>query len=214
LHLADLDWDSHLVRPLNEIIRADDECIVGVERNPYNPEWCYAAHHPLSVDQQMIRFPEVRSKPVFENRVILNWCIMSAPYHKVFLQTLENFARSVELEYIGMSGIKMEHDDHFSKRVLCITGPQLFSGSVREVALAASITEGNGTGQLFLSKIRLGSRDFLKEGGIFKWASAPHDRYHYTRVHDALILSHYGNITNSAIAAARASIVAGLNKTT
>ena len=76
--------------------------------------------------------PLLESTDMFHGRMILNWCIMSAPRHIIFKQALENFVYLSELEYIGLSAVKMQKWDTYAKHIYCTTGPFMFTATCRE----------------------------------------------------------------------------------
>lgn len=119
---------------------------------------------------------------------------MSAPHHLLMKNALENFVRLVELEYIGLSAVKMQKFDVYSKHVYCTTGPFMFTATAREVVIQGSskstkLSSNSTTAATtkFLTGFRLASRDFLKEGALFKVINSNADKthLHYTKVKDS-----------------------------
>jgi hypothetical protein len=193
-----------LTKPLNEVIQPDDECLIAFERNVYQPDWCYSSHYRLSSLQQSRLYGHQLDAPIFNNRIILNWCIMAAPHHLQMKNALENFVKLLELEYIGLGAVKMQKFDVYSKHVYCTTGPFLFTATAREIVIQSSMgapgknasaaESGSGSmtsGPRLLTNMRLGSRDFIKEGALFKVINSNADTDHYTKVKDSnSFLSH------------------------
>jgi hypothetical protein len=125
---------------------------------------------------------------------VLQWCIMTAPLHAAMLHALENFASLIELEYVGLSGIKMVRWDKFSKMIYCVTGPQMFTAAVREFVVHSKVGYSHAFLNVsvpLLKSIRLASRDFIHEGAVFKFMSTNGDKHHYTRISTANLLSSY-----------------------
>jgi hypothetical protein len=104
----------------------------------------------------------------------------------------------IELEYFGISAVQMLRYDKFSKLVYCITGPQMFTATAREFVMR-QLTNGNETKAPLRTHYRLASRDFLREGVNFKWASTVGDKSHYSFVGRAKFLSHYAPDTTEAV---------------
>jgi hypothetical protein len=142
-------------------------------------------------------------KMMFRGRMILNWCIMAAPRHQFLKNALDNFVELVELEYLGISALKMQKHDKYSKHVYCTTGPFLLTASCREAAselivktsanksatLADMMSASNfrvagnmGCESGTRCNYRLTSNDFNDEGGRFKVVAVNEDPKHYTRV--------------------------------
>jgi hypothetical protein len=188
---ADIDSDSWLTKPLNDFIQPDDECLLGFETNKYEADWCYSSHYRLSNLMQSKMYGRALQEPIFHNRMILNWCIMSAPHHIILRNALENFVKLVELEYIGLGAIKMQKWDKYSKHIYCTTGPFMFTATAREAVIQSKAVSNNST---LLSGYRLASRDFLKEGALFKVINSNSDKSHYTHAKDgSKFLTQYAN---------------------
>jgi hypothetical protein len=236
---TDIDADSALIRPIDRYIRADDELVLGFEFHDYDADWCYSSHFRLStlmqtsqlrdtlksrnIDTAIVHDEKAVSgamKSLFRGRMILNWCIMAAPRHEFLKNALENFVKIVELEFMGLSAIKMRKTDKFSKHIYCTTGPFMLTASCREAAvrtrlLARGADIRNLTQLLssadpatssaapfvpscedgFLCKYRLASRDFDREGGLFKVVAVNKDPNHYTRAKHVPFLLRYANET-------------------
>jgi mannosyltransferase OCH1-like enzyme len=220
-----IDADSALTKDLNNIIKDDDELVLAMELNDFDGDWCYSPNSKLSTIYSKKYHPLALTLNIFNNKNILNWCIMSAPNHFFFEKVLENFVHSVRLEYIGLGELKMNKHDNFSKHVYCTTGPSLFTASLREAVLLCienenfnknlinsnisdtflnatktattttiivnnkNNTNNNDANQQFkinkslLTKYRIASRDFIKEGAVFKAINThKNDKNHYTKV--------------------------------
>lgn len=203
-----IDADSFLTKPLDGIITKDDEMIITYENNNFDGDWCYSPNSNFSTIRFMKTHPLVTTLNIFYGRNILNWCIFSAPGHFFLRRTLESFVKLVRLEYIGLSNLKMNKHDKFSKHVYCTTGPSLFTAACREAVLElheralggnySRSGSGNAgvriadTGYPPMVQHRLGSRDFIKEGGVFKAINnVKGDKTHYTQVSHQNFLQTY-----------------------
>jgi hypothetical protein len=222
--LPDIDSDSALTRPIDPYIREDDELVIGYENNDYDADWCYSSHFSMSTLMQTKLFTSLLNdgkaknsgmvstdeksiqaalKTMFRGRMILNWCIMAAPRHQFLKNALDNFVELVELEYLGLSAIKMQKYDKYSKHIYCTTGPFLLTATCREAALKlivktstnrsatlADMVSASGSGAVnnrgcesgMRCHYRLTSKDFGNEGGKFKVVAVNKDPKHYTRV--------------------------------
>ena len=184
-----IDADSFLSQPLEKVVQPDDEMIVTFETNNYEGDWCYSPNSKLSTIMTVRQHPISTSLNLFHGRNILNWCIMSCPYHMFLRKALENFVHLTKLEYIGLGALKVQKWDQFSKHVYCTTGPSLFTASLREAVIELNerklLNQTNALHNNHTEPIgyRLASRDFIREGGIFKVINTVHeDKNHYTKV--------------------------------
>jgi len=159
-----IDADSFLSRSIDTFVKSDDSLIVTFEQNTYDGDWCYSPNSEFSTYRSSRRFPGLENIALFHNRNLLNWCIISSPGHQFLKQTLINFVKLIRIEYLGLSALKMAKYDKFSKHVYCTTGPSLFTASCRQVVMEAA--EKNITTPDV--RFRLASRDFIREGGVFK----------------------------------------------
>jgi hypothetical protein len=107
--------------------------IITFENNNFDGDWCYSPNSNFSTIRFTKAHPEVKQMNIFNGRNILNWCIMSAPGHFFLERALESFVKLVRLEYIGLSNLKMNKHDKFSKHVYCTTGPSLLTAAFRYV---------------------------------------------------------------------------------
>lgn len=191
-----IDADSLLSKPIDEIVNIDDEMIITYENNNFDGDWCYSPNSNFSTIRFTKHHPSIQSANMFYGRNILNWCIMSAPGHFFLQRTLESFVKLVRLEYIGISNLKMAKFDKFSKHVYCTTGPSLFTAACREALTELNEkATGNTTNVRITSNVtnhRLASRDFIKEGGVFKAINnVKGDKTHYTQVTSEKFLQKY-----------------------
>lgn len=189
-----IDSDSALTKPIDDMIRDDDEFVTTFERNHFDGDWCYSPNSRHSTIYNMKKHPLTATMDLFHGNNILNWCIISTPYHIFLRRTLENFVKLMRLEYLGLSELKMAKYDNFSKHVYCTTGPSMFTASCRELLVeleemarkkrgkeekgneSANTSGDAGSGSppdvpMFVNgefpvttKYRLGSRDFVQEG--------------------------------------------------
>lgn len=193
-----IDSDSALTKPLDGVVKADDEMIVTFELNHYEGDWCYSPNSKLSTILTTKQHPSSATLNLFHGRNILNWCIMSMPRHYFLRKAMENFVHLVKLEYIGLAALKIQKWDTFSKYVYCTTGPSLFTASLREASIELhEMSLGQNQShfpQMGPTKHRLASRDFIQEGGLFKVVNkVAGDKRHYTQVsnHEYRFLINY-----------------------
>ena len=112
-----IDADSFLSKPLDSFVRDIDTLIVTFEMNHYDGDWCYSPNSEFSTLRTIQRYPFLKTAPLFRDRNLLNWCIMSGPGHQFLRQTMINFVKLVRLEYLGLSALKMAKYDKYSKHV-------------------------------------------------------------------------------------------------
>ena len=112
-----IDADSYLSKPLDTFIHKDDHMIIPFESNNFDGDWCYSPNSKLSTYRSLVLHPISKKINLFNNRNILNWCIVTSPHHRFLKRTLENFVYLVKREYIGLSELKIAKHDQFSKHV-------------------------------------------------------------------------------------------------
>ena len=97
---AYVDDDSDIRTPFDNFINPDDTLIVSYEKNGYNGDGCYIPRYHLS-DAYLYEKNVTRRKDViFHGRVLLNWAIISAPFHPIVSRAMENIVEIIRAEYL------------------------------------------------------------------------------------------------------------------
>ena len=199
-----IDTDSQLRKPLSAIIQPADEMILAFENNHYDGDWCYNSNSEFATKNIISKNPGAEKMDIFHNRILVNWCMMSAPYHMFLAAALDTFVKLSKLEYLRVSDLKVAVWEPFSKLVYCTTGPTMFTAAARSVVLGDSarnndnntvIRKSQGVDEgghpnasassafTAVSSYRLVSKDFGHEGGRFKAIKVTKgDKNHYTQI--------------------------------
>jgi hypothetical protein len=205
-----LDDDSDIKLPLNDIIGKDDMLLMS-EEGPSSLGPCYIPEFHLSDDftlkflKENISLPEIKryisydekdsTKPIFfHGNTLINWAIMVAPRHPLFLKTLENVCDIIKSEYIHKSVLQMSKWDQRHKIGLCSTMFAM-TYTLRELLLSGNLRNDE------LPKIS--TRDFHEYGGKCKAIWTGNDPNHYSKKmkQNAKLLNSYSKISISEIIA-------------
>ncbi len=177
-----IDDDSDMKRPLDMMIDPTDTLIVSYEKNGFNGNRCYIPTYKLS-DFRAYKNEALRNLHVFNDHVLPNWAMVSAPRHPIIAQTMINAVEIIKHEYLRDSVLRSLGYAHKWAAIMCATGPSLLTGSAREVVLRENDTVVvNGVRTTYgKAHYKLAETDFREYGGRFKAVSMPvkNDPTHY-----------------------------------
>lgn len=170
---AYIDDDSDMMTPLDDVIQADDTCIVSYEKNGFNANRCFIPRYHLSDYAAFKKYPEDKAPVIFHGRILLNWAIMFAPRHMLLEEMMKNAVEIIKHEYFQDKVLRSLNAAFRWEVIMCTTGPSLLTATARELIL------NNVTGFQY----RLAGNDFRPYGGKFKAIHTPvrNDPNHYMR---------------------------------
>ena len=151
-----------------QFVSPTDRFIYGTEKN--NMSDCYHESNHMNKTFKYTSFPWIG------NRSLLQWLIISEPGHNFLYHTLENMVELIRAEYIKSSILSnyMRIDAEKSFKLLCITGPGVFTASIYEV-----LQSDNSTFDGF----KYAGNDFLFYYGQFKAKGFRRHKWsHYTEL--------------------------------
>ena len=117
-----IDADSHIYTPLSQAIQSNDEVIIGTE-----------AHAYVNIYHQDFPLSKVLPSETFGNHNILQWLLMSAPFHPFFTRILENIVLAVKTQFLKKPVFIDSYGALGETRLLATTGPLMVSASVYQV---------------------------------------------------------------------------------
>lgn len=127
-----LDADAALRRPLSETIHADDRMILSSERHFY--------HNPFHPNESL---SHVIPTNHFNKSILVQWCMVSEPYHPILTRFLHYVVHAVRQQY--MRKVFFRYDITGPSRLLCTTGPRMFSTAVyEEIRVNPNVSYRNG----------------------------------------------------------------------
>lgn len=185
----------------SQIIRPDDELVIAQEGNSYRDD-CYIDNYRLSNANISATYNTTRFQSFYGGRNLVNWGVFVRPRLPLMLEVLQNVIDLVKREYFRNSAIKMHRYDAKWKYCMCVTGPVLFSATIRLYTLLHDDF-----------KIRVMKKDFIEYGGMFKVNINVHykretkDNYmYYMQKHNIPFLREYAplnihNLEGHAVAA-------------
>jgi hypothetical protein len=116
-----MDDDANIGSPLDTIVHAEDQFVVGEEGYDYDDR-CYVANYSISEPGFLRRFGDDGKKILFgEGKFFLNWAMFSAPGHPIIKRVLEHAVQLIKAEYICVPLVKMHKHDHRGKLLQCAT---------------------------------------------------------------------------------------------
>ena len=186
-----VDADSSFKGRLDDQLRAGDGFVFGTEANEYGA--CYspdfylgagALHDPAFVD----------SLP-FSKFKLVQWLLVARPRHPVMHAALHNIVQIVKQLYLRRP--VMQAARHSLKSLVCTTGPDLLTATLRELWWRQRNATGSSGGDL---QCRSAGRDYEQIGAVYKEDQA-HNKFeshgHWNAVlkGGADLLRHYVPLT-------------------
>ncbi len=127
-----LDADSALRKPLSQTLHGEDRMVLAAERNVY--------HNPFHPNESL---SEVIATNHFGKYILVQWCMVSEPYHPILTRFLEYVVHAVRQQF--MKKIFFKDDITGPSRLLCTTGPRMFSTAVyEEIRVNPDVSFRNG----------------------------------------------------------------------
>lgn len=113
-----MDDDADIRRPLDEVVGADDQFIVGKESYDWK-DHCFTADFALSNTSLTARFGDLNRLTLFDNRFFFNWALFAMPGHALLERIIERVTQLIRREYLGDSAIVLAPTDHRGKLLMC-----------------------------------------------------------------------------------------------
>eukprot|EP01038_Epipyxis_sp_PR26KG_P013504 gene13504-18118_t len=127
-----IDDDSDIATPLDDVITQNDTLIIAYEKNGFNANRCYIPRHHLS-EFSYFRNKTNKDIHLFNDHIILNWAIISAPKHPIIIHTISNIIEIIKHEFIQDSVLRTLFFDFRWSIIMCTTGPSVLTASAREL---------------------------------------------------------------------------------
>ncbi len=160
-----MDDDSVVFHYLEDIVQPTDKLIIARERVPFN-DHCYHKQFHLSGVAMKKKHHLDDLSHLYGNRRFLQWMFLAAPRHAVLRRILENMVEVIRLEYLGGFAMYRLPTEPTWKYIVCATGPDLWTSTIRELTLNKEIVEADWR--------VLGMHDFVEYHAHFKLRASKH----------------------------------------
>ena len=160
-----IDDDSVVFHYLEDIVQPTDKLILARERVPFN-DHCYHKQFHLSGVALRKKYKLDDLSHLYGNRRFLQWMFLAAPRHAVLRRILENIVEVIQQEYLGGFAMYRLSTEPTWKYIVCATGPDLWTSTIRELTLSKEIVEADWR--------VLGKHDFIEYHAHFKLGTSKH----------------------------------------
>lgn len=154
------------ISDLDNHIYPNDSMIVSNENNVY--EECYDDKYTLSSKQaaSFYNIQEDKALASHNNRPIIQWALMSEPFHPILQKTLVSIVDLLKHEYFldpvanPLSDKGVAAPSHHGYRlIICITGPSVYTANVRDFVLSSKNSEYS---------LRFSGLDYAEFNGMYE----------------------------------------------